>query len=191
MTSDIAKLKHDIRQTALQTRAALQPSADAEDAVADYLRALRDDWQGCVVAGYWPIRGEFSPLSAMLTVAGLGAKLALPVIDADIKTMDFAAWDGQSLLDGPWGTKQPPAPLIAVKPDVILCPLLAFDRRGNRVGYGGGYYDVVIRTARADRDVAVYGIAFGEQAVLFPLPAEEFDEKLDAVITPERIITFR
>lgn len=189
MTSDIAKLKHELRQTALQTRARLQASADDEDAVAAYVCAMRDDWQGLVVAGYWPIRGEFSPLAAMLAVAGQGAQLALPVVAA--KAMTFVAWDGHSLIDGAYGTKEPPAPHRVVKPDIILCPLLAFDRRGHRLGYGGGHYDAAIRGARAGGEVAVIGIAFGEQAVLFPLPAEEFDEAMDAVITPQRLVTFR
>ncbi len=184
-------MKKELRETAVQTRAGLIASADAEDAVAAHILSLRPHWQGCVVAGYWPIRNEFSPLSAMLLTAGQGAKLALPVIDPVGKSLQFVIWDGQSLEDGPFGTRQPPQPHIQVIPDIILCPLLAFDRRGHRLGYGGGYYDRAINTIRAAGNVRVYGVAFGEQAVLFPLPAEDFDEKMDGVITPEQIITFR
>ncbi|MES2729550.1 MAG: 5-formyltetrahydrofolate cyclo-ligase [Pseudomonadota bacterium] len=187
---DITAAKQDLRETALQLRAGLRATADDEDCIASQLLNLRQNWAGHIVAGYWPIRGEFSPLAAMLAVSGQGAQLALPVVDKDAHHMIFGVWGGGALMDGPYGTKQPPEPVTACIPDIILCPLLAFDRRGNRLGYGGGYYDAAIKAARQAKNAKVYGVAFGEQAVLFPLPIESFDEKMDAVITPERIIPF-
>ena len=72
-----------------------------------------------------------------------------------------------------------------VKPDIIVVPFLAFDRRGHRLGYGKGHYDATIAALREQgRTVTTVGLGYAKQAVLFNLPSEEHDEQMDWVITP-------
>ena len=64
-------------------------------------------------------------------------------------------------------------------------PLLAFDRRGHRLGYGEGYYDATLADLRARKKVIAVGLAYAQQAILFNLPAEDHDQPLDWIITPQ------
>ena len=88
---------------------------------------------------------------------------------------------------GKFGLRQPGAEQAELTPDIVLVPLLAFDRRGGRLGYGAGYYDVALRRMRQRGPVAAIGIAFDEQE--FPeVPQEPQDEPLDTILTPLRVI---
>ncbi len=74
-----------------------------------------------------------------------------------------------------------------MQPTLVLVPLVAFDRKGNRVGYGAGYYDACLRDLRARGRATAIGVAFDEQE--FPdIPREPQDEPLDMILTPSRII---
>jgi len=77
-----------------------------------------------------------------------------------------------------------------ITPEILIVPLLAFDRKGNRLGYGGGYYDATLEHLRKDGNVIAAGFAYSQQAVLFNLPSEAHDQKLDWVITPQKIYDF-
>ena len=72
-----------------------------------------------------------------------------------------------------------------LEPDVVIVPLLAFDRRGYRLGQGGGYYDATLADLRAKKNIIAVGLAYAQQACLFNLPVEEHDQKLDWVVTPQ------
>ncbi|WP_235068286.1 5-formyltetrahydrofolate cyclo-ligase [Micavibrio aeruginosavorus] len=140
-----------------------------------------------IVALYWPKGREFDTLPLMERLLAAGIICALPVVVKDEWLLRFVAWnDGDALADGPYGLKQPPvdANTVFVDPDIFIVPLLAFDRRGNRLGYGGGYYDETLRHYRAMKDIVAVGYGYAEQAVLFNLPAEDHDQKLDYMITP-------
>ena len=78
-----------------------------------------------------------------------------------------------------------------LEPDLFLVPLLAFDRKGYRLGQGGGYYDATIKAYRDKKEIQAIGIGYGMQAVVFNLPIEEHDQKMDLVITPEQVFDFR
>jgi 5-formyltetrahydrofolate cyclo-ligase len=78
-----------------------------------------------------------------------------------------------------------------IAPDILIVPLLAFDQTGNRMGYGQGHYDETIRLLRQEKEVLSVGLAYAEQAVLLALPTEPHDQKLDLVITPQRVFDFR
>ncbi len=163
------------------------------DAAADLFMetmALRADQ---IVALYWPKGREFDTLPLMERLLTAGVTCALPVVVKDEWLLRFVAWnDGDALVDGPYGLKQPPVDenTAFVEPDIFVVPLLAFDRRGNRLGYGGGYYDETLRHYRAMKDVTAVGYGYAEQAVLFNLPAEDHDQKLDVMITPRGVQRF-
>ena len=101
------------------------------------------------------------------------------------------AWRfGEPLARAVWGIREPATDAPEVEPDVILVPLLAFDRRGHRLGYGGGYYDRTIARLRAKRGAVAIGLAFSIQEVP-AVPTSDRDVRLDLVLTERDIIDVR
>ncbi len=90
-----------------------------------------------------------------------------------------------------FGVSEPEDKSSLLEPDILVIPLLAFDQRGNRMGYGQGHYDETLRLLRERKDVLAVGFAYAEQAVLLALPTEPHDQRLDMVVTPQRIFDFR
>jgi 5-formyltetrahydrofolate cyclo-ligase len=184
--------KSDLRRSALARRDALP--AEARAAAAETAAAQRlplDIRPGAVVAGYSPIRSEFSPLPLMRKLAAMGAKLALPVVVARGRPLAMRLWDfGHPLARGVWGIRQPLPEAPEVEPDILLVPLAAFDRRGHRIGYGAGYYDMTINALRATKPVVAVGTAFATQEVP-EVPVTPRDARLDLVLTEREVIDFR
>ena len=134
------------------------------------------------VAGYLPIRSEIDPRPAMLALAGLGYRVCVPVIEGRGRPLAFRAWTpGAATERGPFGVEMPVAGEL-VEPDVLLVPMLAFDARGHRLGYGGGFYDRTIGALRARREVQALGFAYAAQE-LPAVPDGETDMRLDAIVT--------
>jgi 5-formyltetrahydrofolate cyclo-ligase len=101
------------------------------------------------------------------------------------------AWSfGAPLVSGVWGIREPPADAPEVFPDILIVPLLAFDRRGYRLGYGGGYYDRTIARLRAVKPVTAAGLAFAAQQI-DQVPTTPRDERLDLVLTEGGTFDFR
>ncbi len=94
---------------------------------------------------------------------------------------------GDALVKGVWGIRVPPPDAPEVAPDLLLVPLLAFDRNGNRLGYGAGYYDMTIAALRAQKPVVAVGIAFAAQEVA-EVPTTPRDVRLDLVLTEREVI---
>ena len=112
-----------------------------------------------------------------------GQAVALPVIEKPEKTLSFRAWEpGLVLEEADFGTSQPPPEAATLSPRVLLVPLLAFDDRGFRLGYGGGYYDRTIAALRQASELLAVGIAYDTQQIE-RVPEDEFDQRLDWVVT--------
>jgi 5-formyltetrahydrofolate cyclo-ligase len=110
------------------------------------------------------------------------------VVKEDTKILSFAKWEeGMPLKKSPFGVMQPEVNDNTewLDPDILIIPMLAFDRQGYRIGYGGGYYDATIKHLRTKKDVIAVGVAYAQQAVLFNLPVEPHDEKMDWIITTQ------
>jgi 5-formyltetrahydrofolate cyclo-ligase len=143
-----------------------------------------------VVAGYHPLPEEIDPLPLLARLHEAGSGLALPCVAAWAKPLLFRAWKpGDALQPGRHGTREPPPASPAVSPALLLVPLLAFDRQGHRLGYGGGFYDRTLQALRALGRVRAIGLAFAGQEVE-AIPAEPFDQKLDAVLTEAGFLSF-
>ena len=143
---------------------------------------------GAMVAGYWPLSDEIDPLPLMRALAGRGCGLALPVVVQKAAPLEFRVWEPEGILEpGPHGTRHPPSSAPVVIPDVVLVPLLAFDRRGFRLGYGGGYYDRTLARLRRDGPVAAIGLAFAVQEV-DEVPAGPWDQSLERIATEQGVI---
>jgi 5-formyltetrahydrofolate cyclo-ligase len=190
--SDISPdLKAELRRTAMAQRDALPPAERmaAAQAIAD--RGLPVDLKpGVIVSGFSPLKSEISPLPLLRRLADAGAGLALPVVVGRGQPLVMRAWSFGAPLDaGVWGIRQPPADAAEVFPDILIVPLLAFDRRGHRIGYGAGYYDMTIARLRAMKPITAIGIAFAAQEIA-AVPATPRDARLDLVLTEREWIDF-
>ncbi|MGQ0456230.1 MAG: 5-formyltetrahydrofolate cyclo-ligase [Hyphomicrobium sp.] len=139
---------------------------------------------GAVVSGFAAIRDEISPAELMTWLHAEGFRLALPVMVGKRMPLTMRAWTpGDPLASAPWGIAEPLDDKPDVDPDVVLVPLLAFDVAGNRLGYGGGFYDRTLARLRREKPIVAVGVAYDEQKVDV-VPVESYDERLDWVLTP-------
>ncbi|HAT49579.1 MAG: 5-formyltetrahydrofolate cyclo-ligase [Nitrospirae bacterium] len=148
-----------------------------------------------VVGVYHAADHEVDPESLMRHAVSLGKKVALPVTGAGEKGMVFVEWGPErGMAVGPFGIMQPCwtgeiADTVARDDlDVIFVPLVGFDRRGGRIGYGGGYFDRYLAGAPGGKPCLV-GLAYGCQEVA-EIPAEPHDCRLHYVITEGGVTCF-
>ncbi len=131
-----------------------------------------------IIGGYYPINFEIDCLKILKNLSKEGYKISLPVTKEN-KTMNFFEWSFNELLFlSSLGIPQPNK-LKKVIPDVLLVPLVAFDRFNNRLGYGGGFYD---RYLNNNKKILTIGFAFSWQKV-DRLEINTFDKKLDVILT--------
>jgi 5-formyltetrahydrofolate cyclo-ligase len=190
--ASIEPLKAALRREALACRDALpaeqRNAAAAAIAARDFPLPIAP---GAVVSGFMPLKSEINPLPLMQKLAERGASLALPAIAGRGKALIMRTWQFGGPLDrGQWGIREPKSGAAEVEPDILLVPLLAFDRAGHRIGYGAGYYDMTITRLRARRPVTAVGIAFAAQEV-GKIPASPRDAQLDLVLTEREVIDLR
>ncbi|MEA2902914.1 MAG: 5-formyltetrahydrofolate cyclo-ligase [Alphaproteobacteria bacterium] len=188
----IQAVKAILRREALARRDALPAAERAEAAEAIASRAFPVAIApGVIVSGFMPLKSEINPLPLLRKLADAGAQLALPVVAGKGRPLTMRAWRfGEPLASGVWGIRQPKPDAPAVAPDILVVPLLAFDRRGHRLGYGAGYYDMTIAALRARKPVLAVGIAFAAQEVA-DVPVTPRDARLDLMLTEREVIDFR
>ena len=188
----ISDLKSIIRKDAILRRDALPAAKRARAAEAIAARAFPLSIEpGQIVSGFSPLKTEINPIPLMRRLADAGAQLALPVVAGKGKPLIMRAWRfGEPLDSGVWGIREPKAGAPEVAPDILLVPLLAFDRQGHRTGYGAGYYDMTIGKLRAIKPVIAVGIAFAAQEIA-SVPVTPRDARLDLVLTEREIIDLR
>jgi 5-formyltetrahydrofolate cyclo-ligase len=188
----IDELKSALRRQASAHRDALP--AELRRAAADALAKRPFPLAfpaGTVISGFMPLRSEINPLPLMRRLADAGAALALPVVAGRGKPLIMRTYRwGEPLVAGVWGIREPPPTAPEVPPDLLLVPLLAFDRAGARLGYGAGYYDMTIAALRARKPVTAVGVAFAAQE-LAQVPTGPRDARLDLVLTEREIIDCR
>ena len=139
----------------------------------------------CIVSGYWPMRHEFDVRPLLGALHERGHPCALPVVMGRGQALEFRAWaPGDALIDAAYGTRVPPESAAAVTPGLLLVPLLAYDERGYRLGYGGGFYD---RSLAALMSPIAVGCAYDAQAI-DAVPTDDHDRRLDWIVTEKRIL---
>ncbi len=175
------------RKTALAARKQAFDAHGPE--LADAISALLDEIgpiTGQVIAGYMPMRSELSPLSAMAALAEQN-RICVPVIEAKATPLRFREWSPDAEMSaGEFGAMIPVAgPWLT--PDIVIVPLVGFDKSGNRLGYGGGFYDRTLEQLRAQRPLRAIGFSYAAQE-LAPLTPEPTDQPLDAIVTETGVI---
>ena len=182
--SALQEVKQAARKAAFARRKAAHEASGPGEAAL--LSGVLAGYRGVPIAGYMAMRTEIDPLAAMEEAAAHGP-VAVPVIEAPGQALTFARWTpGCELKDGPFGAMIPASAEIMI-PEIVIVPLVAFDRRGGRLGYGGGFYDRTLEMLRAARPTLAIGFAYGAQED-GALPLEATDQPLDMVVTEAEVI---
>lgn len=183
--------KAEVRKMAGAARKAAFDAADRDAAAAGIARrffAAAPLADGDVVSAYWPMRSEIDPRPILMAAAARGLVCGLPVVARPNAPLVFRRWvPGQQLIAGSYGEDIPAPNAPEVAPTVLVVPLLAFDRRGYRLGYGGGYYDRTLAGLRERGKAFAAGVAFAAQEMP-AVPIEDTDERLDVVLTETETI---
>ena len=139
-----------------------------------------------IIGGYYPVNYEVDDLEILKEFVKKKIKISLPVIKKNFK-MDFV----QCSLDdtfaiNQYGIPEPNSRKI-VYPDILLIPLVAFDKKLNRLGYGAGFYDRLIQSLKKKKNIITIGLAFDFQEV-YLIPTSKYDQKLDYIVTNKKIL---
>jgi 5-formyltetrahydrofolate cyclo-ligase len=188
----VADLKAKLRRATVARRNSIPAVVRAAAAESIATRPFPVEFgAGAVISGFMPLRNEIDTEPLMHKLAARGAQLALPVVIGREKPLLMRAWNfGEPLVAGVWGIREPKSDAAVVYPDILLVPLLAFDRTGHRIGHGAGYYDFTLAQLRARKSVVAVGIAFATQEVP-TVPTTLRDEQLDLVLTEREVIDLR
>jgi len=182
--------KETIREKARALRKAAAKTAHAQ--TSEQLSAQFLDhvpWnKDLTVGGYWPIGDEIDSRPLLAALDRAGRICGLPVVITQTASLIFRAWrPGYPLKSSTYGIPIPAVSTEELVPTLLLVPLLAFDRSGHRLGYGGGYYDRTIRSLREQGSLLGVGLAYAAQEVP-SIPREAEDEVLDWVVTEREAI---
>ncbi len=172
--------KAAVRIAAFARRKAAHLAYSGDGATRNLLDFLAPHLNGPVSA-YMPIRTEIDILPAMVEI-DRSCPVGVPVILGAGRPLEFRRWQpGAEMRDGPFGAKIPQNGDLLV-PRVVILPLLAYDARGYRLGYGGGFYDRTLEGLRAAGPVLAVGFAYAAQEI-DSVPTEPTDQRLDAIVT--------
>lgn len=183
--TEIGASKAEARAAAFLRRKTAR--AQVDQALAQrHLLGWLSQFAGQTLAGYMPINSEIDPLPVMAQWAAQGP-VCVPVIDGPGLPLRFRQWrPGCAMIEGPFRALVPEEGAF-LDPEVLIVPLLAFDRGGRRLGYGGGYYDRTLQGLRAMRPTQAAGFAFAAQETP-RLVTEATDQPLDVMITETGVI---
>ncbi|MGY8985416.1 MAG: 5-formyltetrahydrofolate cyclo-ligase [Sphingomonadales bacterium] len=139
------------------------------------------------IGGFLPIGTEVDLRFVLADLGRRGYCIALPKVIKAEYPLEFRCWEeGDPLEEGGYGTLAPLKDASKVNPKILLVPLLAFDKEGYRLGYGGGYYDRTIDHLRKKGGVTTIGVAYSGQLVV-KVPKGDFDQALDMVVTEKGV----
>ena len=185
----LTEAKQELRDTVR----ALRRAAHQAGAVAA-AHALVEAFERCVtvppdavVAGYWPAGSELDVRPLLARLHARGHRLVLPVVIERDAPLIFRAWQpGDPVIKGN-GAFVPDAGAPRLDPDLLLVPLVGFDRAGTRLGQGAGYYDRTLPLLRAAKPIRAIGVGYAVQE-LPSIPTGPYDATLDAVLTEAGLI---
>ena len=137
--------------------------------------------EGRVIGGYYPYNYEIDTIEILKKFEKLNYNISLPKIKKNFQ-MDFFHWSTKEPLSiNKLGIPEPISNKV-VYPNILLIPLVAFDRYFNRIGYGGGFYDRYLKKIKKNKKIITVGLAYSFQKIK-KIPVEKYDIKLDFVIT--------
>lgn len=177
--------KKDTRRLASTRRKSyhMENGAAAAENLVDRVLEILNPTMGSIVSGFLPIGSEIDLHPLMRALSNRGCRVVLPCVVKAGVPLVFRYWrEGDPLVTESFGTRAPDPNAEAADPDILLVPMLAFDRRGYRLGYGGGFYDRSLAALRSRKPVTAAGVAYAGQEIQ-EVPIGPFDQPLDWVIT--------
>ena len=179
--------KAQARKAAFARRKAVHAGFNGN--VAAILSSFLKGYRGVDLAGYMPIRTEIDPIPAMAKASAYG-RVGVPVIIRKGQPLKFSEWTPEGIMkDGPYGAKIPVEDRF-FDPEIVIVPLVAVDKDGGRLGYGGGFYDRTLEVLRRKGPTLAIGFAYSDQ-MKEHLPLEPTDQPLDLLITEKEIFNFQ
>lgn len=188
-SSDLKRAKREVRKRVLAMRDATDPAARDRAAarVTQRVLALPEVVSATTALAFWSFGSELPMLPLIEALVERGVLVGLPVVVGS--EMSARAWrPGDPTNEAAFGAREPAGgePIDPRSIDVILTPAVAVDRAGRRVGYGGGYYDRFLPLTR--EDAVRLAVVLPEQLVDEELPAGSFDLRVDAIVTPDKVL---
>lgn len=187
---DVARWRQAKRKELLAYRAALPVSVrqsmgrQVATHVIEAIKSQGLDLKGKTLSLYWPIQSELDLREDLGSLLSLGIRLALPVVEIKNAPLTFYAWrPGDKMKRGFWNIPVP-AKQEPLKPDILIAPLVGWDKEKFRLGYGGGYFDRTLATFEGKRFVIGVGLSETKLDTIFPQP---YDQELDMIITERGI----
>ena len=185
--------KKEMRQDALELRRKFAASTDkvhAAECLTSHFIAIFQPQAYTVVSAYWPFRHEVDVRPLLNRLDLIGCTCLLPFIMGSEEPLQFHQWKPGDILEvSRFGVLQPFKHHPNGTPEIVVVPLLAFDSVGYRLGYGGGYYDLTLESLRKRSGILAVGAAYEAQKV-DSVPHDQFDQRLDAVVTEVGILQF-
>lgn len=189
----VASTKAALRSQALGRRDGIDPEVRKELSAMIAARAIAivDDVRPPLLAAYFAARSECDPAAIVTWAAANGIGVAMPAV-VDAETIVFRRYrPDDPLIAGGFGTLAPAKEAPVIDPDLVISPLVAFDRTGLRLGHGRGFYDRAIEALRGrGREPLLVGVSFCVQEV-DSIPAEPHDRRLDWIVTENETLDCR
>jgi 5-formyltetrahydrofolate cyclo-ligase len=188
MEDNLAALKAALRKEMRPRRRELaRQHPDAAERAADALPMERLP-AFAIVSGYRAQGSEIDPAPLVARLCEHGALICLPACHARGAPLEFREWEPDDpLVPDAMGIPSPADTAPPAHPDLVIAPVLAFDRKGGRLGQGAGFYDLTLAELRARKRVFVLGLAFAGQEV-GEVPMGPLDHRLDAILTEDGLI---
>ena len=187
----LSDLKADTRKAAAKLRNAAHDSLQdaAPLALMGHNFPVQPTVARKVVSAFFPYKSEIDTRPLLGKLAGEGWTTCLPIVLALGEPLMFRRWmPGEPTVPGVWDIPRPSDDAPEVEPDVLLVPLMAFDKQGYRLGYGGGFYDRTLEKLRAKKPVVAIGVAYAAQETE-AVPRDAHDQPLDYVMTERGVLT--
>ncbi len=186
---DLDQIKKEARVAAIAARfiahEAWQDRAPLALASMPFPLQARADFN--VVSAFHPYQSEIDTRVLLGCLAGEGWTTCLPIVLGKGLPLEFRRWlPGEPLVKGVLGIERPPETSPVVEPDILIIPLLAFDRQGFRLGYGGGFYDRTLEKLRGLKNIVAIGVGYSAQEVE-AVPHGAHDQPLDYMMTQKEI----
>ncbi|MEI7669087.1 MAG: 5-formyltetrahydrofolate cyclo-ligase [Pseudomonadota bacterium] len=178
----VSEQKSQIRKAKILERNNLSADKHTELSEIIYKNLIPLVPENSNIALYYPTQNEVN----VINLFDKFDNICLPVIAKNSKIMAFHKYLLNKLSRNKFGILEPDETCEEISPEIIIVPIVAFDRFGYRIGYGGGYYDATINNLQQNKKILTIGVAFSFQEVDL-IPTEAHDKKLDLIITEEKM----
>lgn len=182
MTLSLRDQKQQQRDTAFARRASIVAGNAGVQAARHFIEAF-PSLDYLTVSLYWPLGSELDSRPLLRVLHEMGADCALPVVEKKDHPLLFRRWTPETVMEpGAFNVMVPVKSADYVIPGLVITPMLAFDAMGNRLGYGGGFYDRTLEILRNEAGSRAIGLAYAAQEVE-RVVTDRFDQRLDGIIT--------